>query len=161
MHFFIHMHSVPWVTHYNEFFVLVAFMMCCKNMCLCFKNVFVFKCVCVYMYIAFFWPHIAKNMHRGYIDTERAAMWPALSKMPNRKHANYQVIQLQEHKNLEINFRHKLYVSVWRRMKWWCAYFSTRHLGEYWSHNSSFCVNVSPTHIFGNVWPKNGCTFPF
>ena len=48
----------------------------------------------------------------------------------------------------------------WRRMNCWCACFSARHLRECWWHDSSFYVNVSPTHIFGNVQPKNGRTLP-
>ena len=113
--------------------------------------VFVFKCFCVCMHITFFWPHITKYACRGYIDTERAVMWPALSKMPDKKQANCQVNQLQEHKNWEITFRYKLYVSVWKRM----TCFSARHLGECWSHDSPFCVNVTPTCIFGNMRLKN------
>ena len=31
-------------------------------------------------------------MHRCYIDTEKAVMWPALSKMPNRKQGNIIII---------------------------------------------------------------------
>ena len=61
--------------------------MCCKNLCLCLR-----KCVCVCADIIFFWLHITKNMHRCYIDTEKAVMWPALSKMPNRKQANIIII---------------------------------------------------------------------
>ena len=63
--------------------------------------------------------------------------------------------------NWQITFWHKLYVSIWRRMKWWCACFSARNLGECWSHDSSFCVSVSPACIFGSVQLKNGCTLPF
>ena len=112
-----------------------------------------FKCFCVCMHIMFFQSHITRNACWGYIDTERAVMWPVLSKMLYRKQANYQVSQLQKHKNWEITFRYKLYVSVWR-MNWWCACFSARHLGECWSHDSPFCVNVTPTCIFGYMWPK-------
>ena len=56
---------------------------------------------------------MTKNACGGYTDTEGAVMGPALSKMPDRKQANYHVIQLQKHKNWEITFRYKLYVSVW------------------------------------------------
>ena len=72
---------------------------------------------------------------------------------------NKQTIKSFNFQSTNIIFRHKL--SIWRRMKWWCAYFSARHLGECWSHDSSFCVNVSPTCIFGNVLPTNGLILPF
>ena len=51
---------------------------------------FVFKkmCLCLHTHIIFSWLHITKNMPRCYLDTERAVMWPVLSKMPNRKQAN-------------------------------------------------------------------------
>ena len=58
-----------------------------------------FKCVCVCIHITIFQPHITKNAGGSYTDTERAVMWPEHSKMSDRKQANYQVIQLQEHKN--------------------------------------------------------------
>ena len=51
-----------------------------------------FKCVYVCAHITFFQPHITKNICGGYIDTERAVIWPALSKMPNRKQANIIII---------------------------------------------------------------------
>ena len=34
--------------------------------------------------------------------------------------------------------------------------FSVRHLGECWPHDSPFCVNVTPMHIFGNVQLEKG-----
>ena len=35
---------------------------------------------------------LTKNMHKCYIDTEKAVMWQALSKMPNKKQGNIIII---------------------------------------------------------------------
>ena len=48
----------------------------CKNvyLCLCLKNVFMFKCVlCLHTHYIFC-PHSTKNTYGGYTDTERAVM---------------------------------------------------------------------------------------
>ena len=37
---------------------------------------------------------------------------------------------------------------------YYVSLFSVRHLGECWPHDSLFCVNVTPMHVFGNVQPK-------
>ena len=81
-------------------------------------------------------------------------MWPAFSKIPDRETSipllyppSDWYIQSLSEGNLSIFVPLKLNDLI-------VCLFIVRHLGECWSHDSPFCVNVTLAHIFGNVQPK-------
>ena len=86
-------------------------------------------------------------------------MWPASSKIPGRETSTqslysllYWHIQFMSEGDLSIFVLQNLNDLI-------VCLFSVRHLGEWWSHDSPFCVNITPGHIFGNVQPKKWCAY--
>ena len=111
-------------------------------------------------HIMFLQPHITKNACRDYTDRERAVMWTAFSpRYLGKKQAHNHFILLQNDiYNLYLKESPE-FMCPWSWTTWFYFFhdiiffpcFLSGILVSAWSHDSPFCVNVTPACILGNV----------